>query len=154
MEFGVVFPTDYKEIISEYGPCLLLGSLYLWDPQGGTHSSLAEEIRESSAAWRGNRDELGDDGTEAYPYPILPELGGLLAVGRRSSGDYFCLAPPEYEDADWKIVLDCGGFWEKHDMSFSRFILTALRNELDPPFFTDPAGELYEPMPTPPDISD
>lgn len=116
---GVVLPPDYKEFISTYGSGTV-GCIEIVSPLG-----LTQDVREWWVNWAGFISDLAE--YEEVPYPVYPELGGLLPFG--TLGDVDLLAwRTEGDSRLWPFVYHDReqGFLEIKGLSATEFILEAV----------------------------
>ncbi|GAB2881320.1 SMI1/KNR4 family protein [Streptomyces mayteni] len=132
---GCVLPSDYKQFMSAYGPGCIGDTLLLFHPKvnrGDSDINLFDELE-------GVVDTYADLRRQAnfvQPFPVYPEEGGCLPVGRTSGGNQLFLRPPISENNDWSVVLDLGE-WVHYPWSFTYFIHQALSGNLDVPFMDE-----------------
>ncbi|MFF9275174.1 SMI1/KNR4 family protein [Streptomyces griseosporeus] len=137
---GVALPADYKQFVTAYGPGCLNEQLYLFHPRAASDGLRLEELwRQASYAY----SELARSAPDMYPYPIYPEVGGLIPVARSMSGNHVLLSLPKAGDRGWSVVLEMGQ-WIPLNMPFTDFLWQSLTGELGVPLIE---GEpLFEPV--------
>ncbi|GAA3368202.1 hypothetical protein GCM10020367_05600 [Streptomyces sannanensis] len=137
---GVIFPGDYKEFISAYGPGCVNDQLYFFHPRAGEgpESLGLESLWEQAAYAYG---ELSRSYPELYPHSLYPAKDGVIPVARSTSGNYVFLVPPERESREWRVAVDVGQ-WVVLELQFVDFLWSALRGELFVPIIEgDPSFE-------------
>jgi hypothetical protein len=96
---GTTLPTDYKVYIDAYGTGILLDFLWIYNPFA--QDVEANLLIQSSGELRTQR-ELRTK--LAIPYPLFPEPGGVLPLGRTHNGDVFFWSTEGEADA-WTVVV-------------------------------------------------
>lgn len=124
---GVTLPVDYKEFISAYGSGCLNDQLLLFHPKGDPVEGLSLEVLMQSA--HAAFSVLRERSPEFYPYPIHPDHGGCIPVGRSYGGNHLFLSPPGSDFDRWRVVAEMGE-WAVFDLSFTDFLWHALRGEI------------------------
>lgn len=135
-------PLDYKQFVSAYGPECVNENLYLFHPKvhpGSDALPLLDLLGQVARTY----PVLAQDDPDLCPYPIFPEEGGAVAVGRTTSGNCLFLLPPNRPGAAWSILMEMGG-WFSFEMKFTDFLWSALVGELEVPVIDGEAG--FEPM--------
>jgi hypothetical protein len=129
---GTILPSDYKWLINTYGSgdfCDLLGVLNPFSAsKGGNLLSQCGPILEDY------REIQGFQTQGMCPFPVYPELGGLLPVAQDSNGnDLFWLALGE---PDLWTLIHCNG-WTHHQypMSLVQFLANWVSGLLPESFF-------------------
>ncbi|MEU8621490.1 SMI1/KNR4 family protein [Streptomyces sp. NPDC048623] len=135
-------PFEYKEFVSAYGPGCLNDQMLIFHPDGDPDEGLSLDWLLASV--HASYAALRSDSPELYPFPVHPDRGGLIPVGRSYGGNYLLLAPPAPDKRDWQVVVDMGE-WASFDMSFTDFLWRALRRDIYLPVFSgEPSFELME----------
>ncbi|TDC80487.1 SMI1/KNR4 family protein [Streptomyces hainanensis] len=132
---GCVLPSDYKRFMSAYGPGCIGDTLLLFHPKvnrGDSDLNLFDELEGVAGTYA----ELRRQGNFAHPFPVYPERGGCLPVGRTSGGNQLFLHPSTSESDNWGIVLDLGE-WVHYPWGFAYFLHQALSGCLDVPFLAE-----------------
>src|SRR5262245_9764620 len=80
-ELGVVFPSDFKDLIRVYGTGAFYGRLAIENP---LRKWGRDGIREYLSAYHELRDAC------EYSFPLFPESPGLLPWGGDSNGHLYC----------------------------------------------------------------
>jgi hypothetical protein len=135
---GVTLPRDYKQFISEYGAGSIDEYLVVYSPFW-SESSLAHELARLQHAYHYLVASLG---YFPVPYPIFPEVGGLLPWGSTANGDVCSWITDQGDPDRWPILIDDGeGSWERLDMSMTAMIYAGIREELDSSLMLFPSPE-------------
>ncbi|MFD9031884.1 SMI1/KNR4 family protein [Streptomyces sp. NPDC059567] len=135
----VELPEDYKEFISAYGAGCLNDQMLLFHPKGDPVDGLRLEVLMKSA--HSAYSMLRERSPELYPYPIHPDDGGCIAIGRSYGGNHLFLSPPGPESGQWGIVVEMGE-WAVFDLSFTDFLWQALNGEIFlPVIYGEPSFE-------------
>ncbi|MET7489908.1 SMI1/KNR4 family protein [Streptomyces sp. NPDC005538] len=135
---GIEFPDDYKGFVSAYGSGCLNDQLYLFHPRGvaGDDGLRLESLWEQAGYAYA---ELSRNAPDMYPYAA----DGCLPIARSSSGNHVFLSPPKAGGKDWSVVIDMGE-WGELPLSFTDFLWTALRGDLEIPIIEDEPS--FEPV--------
>ncbi|MFF9778898.1 SMI1/KNR4 family protein [Streptomyces sp. NPDC013978] len=131
-------PEDYKEFVTAYGPGCISDQLYLFHPRaaGGDQGlNLYLLWEQASSAFA----ELSRSHPELYPFAVHPAPGGCLPVCRSISGNHVFIQPPVNPGEGWSVIVEMGE-WARLDMSFTDFLWSALRGELDVPIIEGDAS--------------
>ncbi|MER5966558.1 SMI1/KNR4 family protein [Streptomyces sp. NPDC002057] len=120
-------PADYKNFISVYGSGCLNNQFLLFHPKGDLENGLNIDLllRSAYSAY----STLAERSPELKPFPLHPERGGCIAIGRSHGGNYLFLSPPGPECSRWRVVVEMGE-WVTFDMSFTEFLWKALNDEI------------------------
>ncbi len=102
VEFEVVFPTDFKELIQHYGTGEFYGDLHISNP---IRAWGRDKIRNDLDRYRELRDAA------EIPLILHPEIPGLLPWGGDSNGHLYCWWTEGSPD-DWGIVQLFHGYEE------------------------------------------
>lgn len=121
---------DYKEFVSAYGPCEIFGDLWVWHPRADVLNLPAAMDRVLSEA-----EFMRSQFPESYPYALHPDPNGLIPVAETEAGAIVYLAPPGPDRENWATVVGWRSSWSYHDYGFCEFLLKALTNDLEEPFF-------------------
>ena len=120
-QMGIVFPTDYKELIATYGSGEILSDLRLYNP-------LTEDGRKGIA---NDLDRL-EQSREAceYLWAIHPEESGMLPWGHDSNGNFFCWLTTGDPD-NWSTAQLGHGAEEpdSDDVNITTFLFNYARNQ-------------------------
>ena len=132
-ELGLKLPTDFKQLLEEYGLGAFNDFLFAFNPAvANPHMNLLHSAAEYARIDRSSRA----DGVP-IPYPIHPEQGGLLAWGKTDNGDvlFWLTDPPEDPDS-WPIVASesRGPNWYRHPGPASSFLADLLSGAIQVPF--------------------
>ena len=136
-------PEDYKSLVRLYGLGSFLDFFFFYLPQSrDRYVRLEAEISVVCKIFAND---------ESLPYPVWPNPGGLLPVGRTDNGDYiFWLT--EGEPADWRVVVWDRGLildaCETFDCDLTTFIAGVITGEIRPTAFPEDLLP-YEPPFTP-----
>ncbi|GAA2858583.1 hypothetical protein GCM10010517_17040 [Streptosporangium fragile] len=139
-ETGLVFPDDYKAWAARYADIRLNGFLYVNRPEPGERRDAIarlDQLRPLVEEW-GTIDLVDDEGaeTEAPPFPIYPEPGGVYPWGSTDNGDYLLwLTDPD--PGRWTIVITNGATWWHFQGSLLDFIVGVMSREVRCPLFPD-----------------
>ncbi|MBW8805763.1 MAG: SMI1/KNR4 family protein [Catenulisporales bacterium] len=153
-EVGFGFPADYRDFVDVYGAGAVNDELFIAAPTlrpngfgfrtgfGGFVDQTTLGLGRSIAEMRENAVALEDE--ETYPFPILPEPGGLLIWGNTANGDVCFWDTREAEPDRWPVVvlLLSSRRWDRFDGGMTEFLLAVLRG--DHPFaerLIDPTGK-------------
>jgi len=138
-EVGFEFPADYRALVDVYGGGSLNDELHLRVPTlrrrefqpgfAGFVDFTTEGLGRSISQMRENALAL-DDG-KTYPFPILPEPGGLLIWGSTSNGDVCFWDTSEVDPDRWTVVVFwlSARMWDRFDGGVAEFLLAALRGD-------------------------
>lgn len=122
-EFGITFPTDFKELIHRYGTGRFYGDLHISNP---LQASGRRGIHDDLDRYRELRDA-----TE-MPLILYPANPGLLPWGGDSNGHLYCWWTDGASD-DWGIVQLFHGYeddaMEVVHQPITDFLVRFLRNE-------------------------
>lgn len=149
-EVGFEFPADYRAFVDVYGGGSLNDELHVRVPTlrpgdlqpgfAGFVDFTTKGLGRSISEMRENALALDND--EAYPFPILPEPGGLLIWGSTSNGDVCFWDTSAIDPERWTVVVFwlSAGIWDRFDGGMSDFLLAVLRGDYPS------AKQLIEPM--------
>ncbi|MEU7025580.1 SMI1/KNR4 family protein [Streptomyces sp. NPDC015232] len=133
-------PFEYKEFVSAYGPGCLNDQMLIFHPGGDPDEGLNLDWLLKSV--HSSHVTLRSESPELHPFPMHPDRGGLVPVGRSYGGNHLLLAPPSPGNHDWQVVVDMGE-WASFDMSFMDFLWRALRGETHLPVLSgEPSFEI------------
>lgn len=100
-ELGLSLPTDYKEFISTYGSGKVCGFVSVYSPfVRNINWSFGSYLEQCRSAYQALVDTRVLDG---IPYPVLPEMGGLLPFGTTENGNclnWLTVGPPD----QWELI--------------------------------------------------
>lgn len=153
-EVGFEFPADYRDFVDVYGGGGVNDELFIAAPTlrrtdsrfrtgfGGFVDQTTLGLGRSITEMRENAVALDDE--ETYPFPILPEPGGLLIWGNNANGDVCFWDTREADPDRWPVVvfLLSSRHWDRFDGGMTEFLQAVLRG--DYPFakwLIDPTGE-------------
>src|SRR2546423_7697612 len=153
-EVGFGFPADYRDFVDVYGAGAVNDELFIAAPTlrpngfgfrtgfGGFVDQTTLGLGRGIAEMRENAVALEDE--ETYPFPILPEPGGLLIWGNTANGDVCFWDTHDAEPDRWPVVvlLLSSRRWDRFDGGMTEFLLAVLRG--DHPFaerLIDPTGK-------------
>lgn len=127
---GLVLPSDYRDFVFAYGSGLFARFYRVYNPFAASEyiallpsiSRVCEDEREFRRDW-----------PDTVPYPIYPEVAGLLPWGNDQNGnDYYWLTegPPD----EWRVLTNevRGDGYCKHDCSMTEYLVRVLRGEISP----------------------
>ncbi|MFF2774197.1 SMI1/KNR4 family protein [Streptomyces sp. NPDC058052] len=123
---AVELPGDYKAFVSAYGSGCVNDQVLLFHPRGDKEEGLNLDALIRSAG--SNYAVLAESGPEHKPFPLHPERGGCVAIGRSYGGNHLFLSPPGPDRDRWSVVVEMGE-WAVFDMSFTEFLWKALNEE-------------------------
>lgn len=129
-ELGVALPEDYKDFVRLYGYGDFLQIVGIHVPTSESrHVRLVPEVREICDVLRNEED---------LPYPLWPEPGGLLPVGKTDYGDYLCWLT-RGRPADWRLVVWDRGFgrFEAFDRDLTDFLAGLATGQILPKEFPE-----------------
>jgi hypothetical protein len=118
-------PEDYKEFIARYGTGSVDGFLWVLNPfSTNKHLNFFDEGGVKLEALRELRHE-------SIPYPLHPDVNGVLPWGITDNGDvlyWLCNGPP----SNWVIVVNesRGPRWREYKLSTSDFLARLVAKEL------------------------
>lgn len=130
LAFGSEFPSDYKELIDQFGPSIISEFIKIRTPF--TWDANVNLISYNRLALDGLRELKQEFGEDICPYPIYPEPGGLVLWGDTENGDQLfwrTQGPP----SDWKVITNesRSGNYEEWDYSMSGFLVALLTQRID-----------------------
>ncbi len=121
-------PADYKQFINTYGTGGIDGWVFPFSPFAGDKQlNLEQQIQVRLAALR----QLRDAANEHIPYPIHPELGGVIPWACTQNGDVlFWIA--KGSPSDWTVCINDARCpeWEAFPYSMVAFLVKMLRAEV------------------------
>lgn len=139
-QLGTALPEDYKALVQRYGHGTFFDILHIHVPRSRvSHVRFETSIREICEPLR-EADEL--------PYPLWPQAGGLLPVGRSEVGDtvfWIVDGPP----STWRIFLCDRDLMamETLDCDLTGFLAGLATGHIQPKDFLNlmPEDVLFEP---------
>jgi len=130
---GSPLPNDYKSFVVTYGSGRVADCIYIWNPFTSTgYLNLIQRMDTTLSSWRISKQEyMAEFDPDDPPYPIFPELGGLLPFGQTVNGDILTWETQGNPD-DWTIVIQRvrSTDYEEHAMSLAQFLSNLLRRNL------------------------
>ena len=126
-ELKTALPEDFKWFIGQYGSGQM-GDMYICSPLATKPGYKLCEYHDSVI--RAYQD-LSADGGDEIPYPMFPDVGGLLSWGSTGNGDYLHWLT-KGDPADWTIVALAFGEVEflEYDGNFVEFLVDVLTGRL------------------------
>jgi hypothetical protein len=121
-EFGLTFPTDFKQLIERYGTGRFYGDLYVANP---LQAWGRERIRDDLSRYRELRDAC------EIPLKLFPDSPGLLPWGGDSDGHLYCWWT-EGPSESWGLVQVFHGYEEEIEVvpgPITSFLVRFIRNE-------------------------
>jgi hypothetical protein len=84
-KLGVALPAGYRALLNRYGTCGFDEFIWIFSPKAkNKYFNLFGQGLDMLAGVKEIRDQWGSD---AVPYRLFPELGGLLPFGYTANGD-------------------------------------------------------------------
>jgi len=114
-------PSDYKDYINVFGTGCLSNFIWVFNPFS---KNLNLNLHNQISAQLNAITTLEKEFNESCPYPIYPELGGLLPWGITDNGDVmFWIANGEPDS--WKIVVheSRGTMYEMFETTLTNFLI-------------------------------
>ncbi|MFC0864228.1 hypothetical protein ACFHYQ_18190 [Sphaerimonospora cavernae] len=141
-EVGLVFPADYKELMSRYSEMVIDDFLGLRIPHPGLYSERSQRENALSVLEDlifDDEDELTyiDERGNCYTGPILsiyPEVGGLYLWGSTNNGDY-CLWLTDQDPGNWIVYITRGDIWWNFPGPLLDFLVGLLSGTVRCPLF-------------------
>ncbi|WP_146159653.1 hypothetical protein [Allonocardiopsis opalescens] len=137
--YGVEFPGDYKAISERYFSIAINGRLLVALPSafGGTEEDFLGidllrrdiESMKRGSEFDGVEHPVGVTTGVRVPYPLHPEVPGLLPWGETDTG-IVCLWLTSQAAGDWTIVVTDYARWEHYECSLSEFLVSLMRGEI------------------------
>lgn len=119
---GSRIPADYKELMTVFPRGMFFGLIqvavpHIWKGDVdllGEFRIVLDNMRETRAA-----------GYKRFPYPIYPEVGGLIIWGNGRNGEEFYWLPNSDDPDEWGVVAASSGWddWAEVPGPMSRFLL-------------------------------
>jgi hypothetical protein len=119
-QFGVCFPTDYKQLLSQVGTVLLGGKFCLFNPA-------AKEMRHALSyqnianLYRQHRLKLF-----AFDVPVFPEPRGMIPIATEHRGIRLAFMPDVRGELETVLIDLKNGDVERHGRDFLRFMAELL----------------------------
>lgn len=129
-ELGTRLPEDYKSFINAYGSGRIGGFLWILNPFSSNQvSNLVVQARLRLNDLRELKQDFGDEGC---PYPVFPEVGGLIPWGFTDNGDLL-LWLAEGESESWPVVISegRGPIFERYEESTTSFLLKLVSGDIE-----------------------
>lgn len=123
----LIFPSDYKILISTYGSGQFFGFISFFNPFSiNGNINLLNQITLISEQYKTLKD-----GGEVIGYSFFPEKDGLFAIAQTDNGDTIFFLTNN-DPVRWKIVVNeaRGDDWEEFDMSISDFLTGIIERSL------------------------
>lgn len=123
----LIFPSDYKIVISTYGSGQFFEFISFFNPFSSNENiNLLNQIVLINEQYQTLKD-----GGEIIGYSFFPKKDGLLAIARTDNGDTIFFLTNN-DQASWKIVVNeaRGDDWEEFDMSISDFLIGIIERSL------------------------
>jgi hypothetical protein len=126
---GVALPQDYKDYIETYGSGQI--GRFLWPANPFSQNkwlTLQNQIVVRLHSLKAIKEEWGE---EECPYPLYPEVGGLLPWGYTSNGDTLFWLTRGAPQA-WSVVINeaRGSEFEQFSDSMTGFLTKLITGEL------------------------
>ncbi len=134
MALGTKLPGDYKEYINEFGTGRINDFLSPYNPfSENRFLNLLRQEPNQLDTLRRIRDEWGH---EECPYPLYPELQGLLPWGVTGNGNVLFWSTSGPAD-EWTIVVSGGRNpgYEEFDEPMTNFLAKLLSRDIISDFF-------------------
>ena len=116
--FNLIFPEDYKVLLSTYGSGKFFDFISFFIPGSkNRHLNLLEQVGKRLSIYK-----FLKAGGEVIPYELYPSVGGLFPIAGTDNGDTIFLiskAPGE-----WRVVINesRGDEWADFDLTISDFL--------------------------------
>jgi hypothetical protein len=127
---GTRLPLDYMNYILAYGSGQIANFIWPFNPlSANKHLNLMEQVMPNLSALRVLKEEFG---SEAVPYPLYYEPGGLLPWGRTDNGDVMYWLTTGGNPDNWSIVVGeaRGPDWEHYHESMTGFLEKLLTGQI------------------------
>jgi len=122
-DLGVRLPTDYKLLAESFPERLFRGWVVVRLPER-TGDDRPRLLSDFAAAELEALREFRETGQCVFPFPLFPELGGVLPWGYlQSPGVAYWLTGPGDPD-EWPVIVatEEGDYWERFDGSACEFL--------------------------------
>ena len=114
-EIGIIFPDDYKKIISKYGTCGLDNFIWFLTPfDSDKNVNYVKRMRWMLDAYNVSKSKFPN----YFPYNTYPEENGLLPWGYTDNGDELYWKTSSSPD-NWEIVIYESASSENHNYKMS-----------------------------------
>lgn len=127
-QLGLVFPSDYRQLIQTYGTGCWLGFLWVLIPfASNTYLNVVEQGVRFLDAERTIRDQF----PEEVPFALHPEPEGLFPWASTDNGDHLYWLTRGEPD-QWPVIVfeSRGPEFERHEMSCTAFLARWVSGDL------------------------
>jgi hypothetical protein len=141
-EIGFSFPADFRDFVDVYGVGSVDDEFYVFAPslKPAEHGRSAgfpgflewttRGLGRSVADMRENALVLGNE--ESFPYPIYPEVGGLILFALNGNGDMCFWDSRAADPDDWTVVIyvQSARLWVPFDGCMADLLVAAVHRQL------------------------
>lgn len=126
---GTKLPSDYKDLVDNYGSGAMGGFYNILNPFG---AESAGNLLHRFKTYSKTLAEQHDSDPENWPYAPFPQVPGLIPWGNDSNGNtYYWLVKPKTKPDDWTVVLnDCETF-EEYAGSMTDYLVAVFKGKVD-----------------------
>jgi hypothetical protein len=132
-DLGLTLPDDYKGYIELYGSGVLCSFFSIRSPFM-LERQYRVSPREAWIAWAEFFRDWGRETHQEVPFPVYPEIPGLLPWGTYGDVDSVGWLTDKPSN-EWHIVYlnQHDGFFELHELGFTQFLVAALKGKVPLP---------------------
>ena len=134
-EIGIIFPNDYKKIISRYGTGGLGNFIWFLTPfVSDNNVNYTKKMREMLEAYKVSKSNFPD----YFKHNIYPEEDGLLPWGYTENGDELYWKTSSSPD-NWEIVIyeSASPEYYSYKMSLAEFLYKIIIKQLECSILSD-----------------
>ena len=132
VESGFDLPPDYREFIDLYGQGAVRGELdihmpWISGPWLGGEGGFSYLVEYMNILWDPESfRRLRTQSPGAYPYPLFPEEGGLLAWAHNGNADYCFWLTDKGDPAHWPVIVWDRAAWRRYDCGMAELLVRLL----------------------------
>lgn len=147
-ELSIRLPDDYKWFIEHYGTGCVDSFLWIFNPLStNEHLNLLRQVDSLSAQYREQQTTLGE---RVVPFPIYPEVGGLVPFGSTDNGDVLFWRGDSPDPGAWAVVENPvrSDVYEVYERTMVAFLVGVATGEVTSAVLTieGPEDELFLPV--------
>ena len=134
-------PSDYKELVEIYGSGCFDGFLWVLNPfSGNPNIELRSQVSTRLNALRSLKMDFGEE----IPFPLYPQVGGLIPWAFTDNGDVLYWITGE-SVADWPVAVNAGreSDWRQYELSSSGFLVALFDRQLRVDIFPEDFPSRY-----------
>lgn len=131
-EFGISFPSDFRDFTRVFGAGLLDGYVSISVPDAENRFiDLIRRSEEYLHSLNGVRGTL----PVQLAYPLESRIGGLIVWGVNEDADLCCWIP-EGDPDEWRVGVYSRTFndWMEYQCGFAEFLVGVMSGEIESPF--------------------